>query len=127
MVTKIVAEDEIGKVFSILEFFKSIESLLCPLIYGKIYEHTVTFAPNSFLFLTVSADVLVFISLLIINLAKRGKVFGIQVSQRRVKREATRKLEAGPESKEVRNRKESLKESVRKHPVLEKRISGNAV
>ena len=127
MITKLVSDDEIGKIFSILEFFKSIESLLCPLIYGKLYEHTLSFAPNAFLFLTMTADVLVFISILVINMAKRGKILGIQVSQRRVQREASRKLEAAPISEDSRKRRESLKEASRKHPVLDKRISSNAL
>ena len=127
MITKLVSEDEIGKVFSILEFSKSIESLLCPLIYGKLYEHTLSFAPNAFLFLSMSADILVFVSLLIINLAKRGKVLGIQVSQRRVQRERSRKLEALPESEDTKTKRDSLKEASNRHPVLEKRISSNAL
>ena len=127
MITKLVTEDEIGKVFSVLEFFKSVESLLCPLIYGKLYEHTLAFAPNAFLFLTMSCDIFVFISLLVINLAKRGKVLGIQVSKRRVQRETTRKLESASESAETRKKRDSLNESTRRHPVLEKRISSNAL
>ena len=75
----------------------------------------------------MTADVLVFISILVINMAKRGKILGIQVSQRRVQREASRKLEVPPISEDTRKRRESLKEASRKHPVLEKRISSNAL
>ena len=75
----------------------------------------------------MSADIIVFVSILTINLAKRGKVLGIQVSQKRVKREATRKLEAGSESAETRKKRDSLNDSTRRHPILEKRISSNAL
>ena len=75
----------------------------------------------------MSADILVFVSLFIINLAKRGKVLGIQVSQRRVQRERSRKLEASPESEDIKRKRDSLKEASNRHPVLEKRISSNAL
>ena len=65
--------------------------------------------------------------ILVINLAKRGKVLGIQVSKRRVQRETTRKLESASESAETRKKRDSLNESTRRHPVLEKRISSNAL
>ena len=83
IITKMVPDDEIGKVFSVLEFLKTIESLLCPVIYGTLYENTVSSVPKAFIFLTLSTHILVFISALILNLSKRGKLFGMQVSTRK--------------------------------------------
>ena len=84
MITKMVTEDEIGKVFCVLEFFKSVESLLCPIIYGKLYEKTVSYVPNAFIFLTMACHILVFIAVVVLNVSMRGKLLGIAVSNRNI-------------------------------------------
>ena len=90
MITKMVTEDEIGKVFCVLEFFKSVESLLCPIIYGKLYEKTVSYVPNAFIFLTMACHILVFIAVVVLNVSMRGKLLGIIVSKRNIERNKAR-------------------------------------
>ena len=85
-----VTEDEIGKVFCVLEFFKSVESLLCPIIYGKLYEKTVSYVPNAFIFLTMACHILVFIAVVVLNVSMRGKLLGITVSKRNMERNKAR-------------------------------------
>ena len=125
MITKMVSNDEIGKVFSVVEFFKSIESFLCPIIYGKLYEHTVSTVPNAFIFLSISANALVFIALFALNLLKRGKLLGVQVSKRRVLRERSKKMTNENDVAETNKTRRSFTE--RGHPVLEKRFSSGAL
>ena len=90
MITKMVTEDEIGKVFCVLEFFKSVESLLCPIIYGKLYEKTVSYVPNAFIFLTMACHILVFIAVVVLNVSMRGKLLGITVSKQNIERNKAR-------------------------------------
>ena len=90
MITKMVTEDEIGKVFCVLEFFKSVESLLCPIIYGKLYEKTVSYVPNAFIFLTIACHILVFIAVVVLNVSMRGKLLGIPFSKRNMERNKAR-------------------------------------
>ena len=125
MITKMVSSNEIGKVFSVVEFFKSIESFLCPLIYGKLYEKTVSSVPNAFIFLSISANVLVFMSLFALNLLKRGKLLGVQVSKRRVLRERSKKMTTNNDIEETKKTRGSFTE--RGHPILEKRFSNSAL
>ena len=90
MITKMVTEDEIGKVFCVLEFFKSVESLLCPIIYGKLYEKTVSYVPNAFIFLTMACHIFVLIAVVVLNVSMRGKLLGITVSKRNMERNKAR-------------------------------------
>ena len=90
MITKMVTEDEIGKVFCVLEFFKSVESLICPIIYGKLYEKTVSYVPNAFIFLTMACHILVFIAVVVLNVSMRGKLLGITVSKQNIERNKAR-------------------------------------
>ena len=90
MITKMITEDEIGKVFCVLEFFKSVESLICPIIYGKLYEKTVSYVPNAFIFLTMACHILVFIAVVVLNVSMRGKLLGIIVSKRNIERNKAR-------------------------------------
>ena len=90
MITKMVTEDEIGKVFCVLEFFKSVESLLCPIIYGKLYEKTVSYVPNAFIFLTMACHIFVLIAVVVLNVSMRGKLLGIIVSKRNIERNKAR-------------------------------------
>ena len=85
-----VTEDEIGKVFCVLEFFKSVESLLCPIIYGKLYEKTVSYVPNAFIFLTMACHIFVLIAVVVLNVSMRGKLLGITVSKRNMERNKAR-------------------------------------
>ena len=90
MITKMITEDEIGKVFCVLEFFKSVESLLCPIIYGKLYEKTVSYVPNAFIFLTMACHIFVLIAVVVLNVSMRGKLLGITVSKRNMERNKAR-------------------------------------
>ena len=90
MITKMVTEDEIGKVFCVLEFFKSVESLLCPIIYGKLYEKTVSYVPSAFIFLTMACHILVFIAVVVLNVSMRGKLLGITVSKQNIEHNKAR-------------------------------------
>ena len=90
MITKMVTEDEIGKVFCVLEFFKSVESLVCPIIYGKLYEKTVSYVPNAFIFLTMACHIFVLIAVVVLNVSMRGKLLGITVSKQNMERNKAR-------------------------------------
>ena len=85
IITKLVPENELGKVFSILEFFKSIISMICPIVYGKLYEKTVSSVPNAFVFLTIVFLVFVLISVVVLNVSMRGRLLGIKVSKAKSK------------------------------------------
>ena len=66
MITKIVPISELGKVFSVIDFFKSILAISAPIICGKLYEHTVRTVPNAFIYFRMSGTCLVFIIVLIV-------------------------------------------------------------
>ena len=75
MVISVVPVTEIGKVFSVLEFFKSILSISGPIIYGKLYENTLRTEPAAYLLLSGACKVLGFIVgiMIYIQLGKREK------------------------------------------------------
>ena len=90
MIISVVPVTEIGKVFCVLEFFKSVESLICPIIYGKLYEKTVSYVPNAFIFLTMACHIFVLIAVVVLNVSMRGKLLGITVSKRNMERNKAR-------------------------------------
>ena len=75
MIISVVPVTEIGKVFSVVEFFKGVLRLVGPVIYGKLYEFTVRTVPQAFLYLSSTCKVLVFITSTIVyyQLNKREK------------------------------------------------------
>ena len=75
MIISVVPVSEIGKVFSVVEFFKGVLRLVGPVIYGKLYEFTVRTVPQAFLYLSSTCKVLVFMTSLIVyyQLNKREK------------------------------------------------------
>lgn len=75
MIIGVVPRTEIGRVFSVVEFFKGILSFAGPVIYGKLYEHTLRVVPEAFLYLGISCKVLVFICgiIIYIELSKKAK------------------------------------------------------
>jgi MFS family permease len=73
MIISVVPLSEIGKVFGVVEFFKTVLSLIGPIIYGKLYEYTVRTDPATFLYLSSAVKVSVFVVALLIyiQLGKR--------------------------------------------------------
>ena len=61
MIISLVPVTEIGKVFSVVEFFKGILVLAGPNIYGTLYEYTIRTVPEAFLYLSSSCKCVVFI------------------------------------------------------------------
>ena len=75
MIISVVPVSEIGKVFSVVEFFKGVLRLVGPVIYGKLYEFTVRTVPQAFLYLSSTCKVLVFLTSMLVyyQLNKREK------------------------------------------------------
>ena len=75
MIIGLVPVTEIGKVFSVVEFFKGVLRLVGPVIYGKLYEFTVRTVPQAFLYLSSTCKVLVFLTSMMVyyQLNKREK------------------------------------------------------
>ena len=66
MIIGLVPVTEIGKVFSVVEFFKGILAFAGPIIYGVLYEKTVRTVPEAFLYLITALKCLVLIASIII-------------------------------------------------------------
>ena len=75
MVISIVPNNEIGKVFCVVEFFKNILGLTGNLVYGGLYYATVKTVPEAFVYLGVAVKGVVFLVgvLVYIQLNKRHK------------------------------------------------------
>ena len=75
MIISVVPVSEIGKEFSVVEFFKGVLRLVGPVIYGKLYEFTVRTVPQAFLYLSSTCKVLVFLTSMMVyyQLNKREK------------------------------------------------------
>jgi hypothetical protein len=75
MIISVVPNNEIGKVFCVVEFFKNILGLTGNLIYGMLYYATVKTVPAAFLYLGVAVKgVVVLVGVLVyIQLNKRQK------------------------------------------------------
>ena len=73
MIIALVPGTEIGKVFSVLEFVKGIIKLIVPIIYGKLYEHTLRTVPEAFMYLRITCKCLVFVAgvVVLIELSKK--------------------------------------------------------
>ena len=66
MIIGLVPVTEIGKVFSVVEFFKGLLAFAGPIIYGVLYEKTVRTVPEAFLYLITALKCLVLIASIII-------------------------------------------------------------
>ncbi|XP_049951415.1 proton-coupled folate transporter-like [Schistocerca serialis cubense] len=74
MLVRLVTMDEIGQVFALVMTLEAIAPLLGSLIYGQVYQATVSTLPGAFYFISVGIFVVDLILLLVASYLTRGAV-----------------------------------------------------